>query len=195
MLRFIACAVVALAASIRIAAAEPVTYEFDKAHANLTFSYDHLGYSTTEGRFGEWNGKLVVDRENPTNSSVNFVIDIASLDTFYGPRDKHLKGPDFFHAEKYPQAFFQSTKVEKIGDNTFDVIGNLTIKNITKEVTLNVIATPIAEHPMVKKPGAGFRVSTTIKRSDFGMDLYVPYISDEVNVSFNAETVESLETN
>ncbi|WP_417684206.1 YceI family protein [Roseibium sp.] len=191
----LATSALALSLLAGAAVAEPVAYDFDKSHANLSFSYNHLGYSTTEGRFGEWEGTLLIDQDAPENSSIEFVIDVNSLDTFWADRDKHFLSADFFDAEKFPQASFKSTAVEKTGDNALKVTGDLTIKDITKPVTLDVVVAAIGEHPMAKKPAAGFAVTTTLKRSDFGMDMYVPYVSDEVQVTFHAETIEAAVSN
>jgi len=177
------------------ALAEPVAYEFDKSHANLAFSYNHLGYSTTEGRFGAWDGTLLIDKDTPANSSIEFTIDITSLDTFWADRDAHFLSADFFDAEKFPQATFKSTKVEQTGENQLEVTGDLTIKDITKPATLTVNVTAIGEHPMAKKEAAGFAISTVVKRSDYGMDMYVPYVGDEVTVTFHAETLKTDATN
>jgi len=187
----IAASALALSLAAMPALAEPVAYAFDKSHANLSFSYNHLGYSTTEGRFGEWNGTLLIDQDNPENSSIEFVIDIASLDTFFADRDKHFLSADFFDVEKFPKATFKSTKVEKVGDGKLAVTGDLTIKDITKPVTLDVDVTALGEHPMAKTPAAGFAVTTVIKRSDYGMDMYVPYVGDDVTVTFHAETLKA----
>ncbi|GGB42242.1 polyisoprenoid-binding protein [Roseibium aquae] len=170
--------------------ADPVAYEFDKSHSNLSFTYDHLGYSITDGRFGAWEAQLLIDKETPANSSINFTIDVDSLDTFWAERDAHLKSADFFDVAQYPQATFASTSVEQVGENQLAVAGDLTIKGITKPATLDVIVTAMGEHPMAKKPAAGFKVTTTIKRSDYGMDLYVPYVGDEITITFHAETLE-----
>lgn len=186
---------IALVALTGTALAEPTEYSFDKSHANLSFSYNHLGFSTTEGRFGEWDGKLVIDQENPSNSSIQFVIDVASLDTFFPDRDKHFLSADFFDVGKFPKATFKSTKVEKVGDNTLKVTGDLTIKDITKPVTLDVDVTALGEHPMAKKPAAGFAVTATVKRSDYGMDMYVPYVGDDVTVTFHGESLKAAATN
>jgi polyisoprenoid-binding protein YceI len=191
----LATSIAALAALTATAVAEPVAYEFDKSHANLSFAYNHLGYSTTDGRFGEWNGTLLIDQDTPSNSSVAFEIDVNSLDTFWADRDTHLKSPDFFDAAKFPTATFKSTKVEKVGEQQLEVTGDLTIKDITKPVTLNVTVTALGDHPMAKKPAAGFAVTTVLKRSDFGMDMYVPYVGDEVTVTFHSETLLSPTTN
>ena len=187
----IASSALALALLSGAAMADPVAYDFDKSHAILEFSYNHLGYSTTEGVFRDWNGELNIDKENPSNSSVSFTIDVKSMDTFWAERNKHFLSADFFDAEKYPEATFKSTSVEKTGDNTLKVTGDLTIKDITKPATLDVTVNQMGEHPMAKVPAAGFDVTGVIKRSDYGMDMYVPYVGDEVTVHFNGETTQA----
>lgn len=194
MIRFAASAL-ALSLLAAPAIAEPVPYDFDKSHANLSFTYNHLGYSTTDGRFGDWDGTLLIDKDTPSNSSIEFTINIDSLDTFWADRDTHLKSSDFFDAAKFPQATFKSTKVEQTGENQLDVTGDLTLRGITKPVTLTVDVLAMGDHPMAKKPAAGFAVTTVIKRSDFGMDKFVPYVGDEVTVTFHAETLVSQATN
>jgi len=191
----LAASALALSLLAAPAIAEPVAYDFDKSHANLSFTYNHLGYSTTDGRFGDWDGTLLIDKDTPANSSVEFTINIDSLDTFWADRDTHLKSPDFFDAAKFPQATFKSTKVEQTGENQLDVTGDLTLRGITKPVTLTVDVLALGDHPMAKKPAAGFAVTTVLKRSDFGMDKFVPYVGDEVTVTFHTETLLSEATN
>ncbi|MEL7527628.1 MAG: YceI family protein [Pseudomonadota bacterium] len=191
----LAASALALSLLAAPALAEPVAYDFDKSHANLSFTYNHLGYSTTDGRFGDWDGTLLIDKDTPANSSVEFTINIDSLDTFWADRDTHLKSPDFFDAAQFPQATFKSTKVEQTGENQLDVTGDLTLRGITKPVTLTVDVLALGEHPMAKKPAAGFAVTTVLKRSDFGMDKFVPYVGDEVTVTFHAETLVTEATN
>ncbi|MEO1111289.1 MAG: YceI family protein [Pseudomonadota bacterium] len=191
----LAASALALSLLAAPALAEPVVYDFDKSHANLSFTYNHLGYSTTDGRFGDWDGTLLIDKDTPANSSVEFTINIDSLDTFWADRDTHLKSPDFFDAAQFPQATFKSTKVEQTGENQLDVTGDLTLRGITKPVTLTVDVLALGEHPMAKKPAAGFAVTTVLKRSDFGMDKFVPYVGDEVTVTFHAETLVTEATN
>ncbi|GAA0781987.1 polyisoprenoid-binding protein [Roseibium denhamense] len=191
----LAASALSLSLLTSVALAEPVAYEFDKSHANLSFTYDHLGYSTTDGRFGDWDGTLMIDKETPENSSIEFTINIDSLDTFWADRDTHLKSPDFFDAAKFPQATFKSTSIEQTGENQLAVTGDLTIKGITKPTTLTVDVVGLGEHPMAKKEAAGFAVNTVIKRSDFGMDMFVPYVGDEVTVTFHAETLIADTTN
>lgn len=191
----LAASALALSLLAAPALAEPVAYDFDKSHANLSFTYNHLGYSTTDGRFGDWDGTLLIDKDTPANSSVEFTIKIDSLDTFWADRDTHLKSPDFFDAAKFPEATFKSTKVEQTGENQLDVTGDLTLRGITKPVTLTVDVLALGDHPMAKKPAAGFAVTTVLKRSDFGMDKFVPYVGDEVTVTFHTETLLSEATN
>uniref|UniRef100_UPI003BAA5833 YceI family protein n=1 Tax=Stappia sp. TaxID=1870903 RepID=UPI003BAA5833 len=190
MIRFAAPALAALVFATPVLA-EPVAYEFDKSHANLAFSYSHLGYSTTDGRFGSWEGDLVIDQDEPANSKINFTVDIDSLDTFWGERDTHFKSADFFDVAKFPKATFVSTAVEKTGDDTLSVSGDLTIKDITKPVTFDVTVNSIGEHPMAKVPAVGLDATTVVKRSDFGMDKFVPYVGDDVTITFSAEALQA----
>jgi polyisoprenoid-binding protein YceI len=172
-------------------AAEPVAYDFDKSHANLVFSYDHLGYSTTDGRFGDWEGELLIDLETPSNSKITMTVNVESMDTFWAERDTHLKSADFFGVEEHPTATFTSTNVEKTGENTLAVTGDLTIKGITKPTTFDVTVNAQGEHPMAKVPAVGLDATTVVKRTDYGMDKFVPYVGDEVTISFSAEALQA----
>lgn len=191
----LATSALALSLLAGAAYAEPVAFDFDKSHSNLSFSYNHLGYSTTDGRFGDWNGTLLIDKEKPENSSVEFTVQIGSLDTFWADRDTHLKSPDFFDAAQFPEANFKSTKVTQTGEKQLEVTGDLTLHGVTKPVTLTVDVTAMGEHPMAKKEAIGFAVSTVIKRSEFGMDKFVPYVSDDVTITFHTETLTTTATN
>lgn len=173
------------------ALAEPVAYAFDKSHANLSFSYNHLGYSTTDGRFGDWTGDLVIDLDAPENSKIAMKVDVATLDTFWEERDNHLKGADFFGVETHPQASFSSTEVRKTGDNTLEVSGDLTIKGVTKPVTFDVTVNSVGEHPMAKVPAVGLDATAVVKRSDYGMTMFLPYVGDEITISFSAEALQA----
>ena len=188
MFRFAATAVVLSLMSAPVLAA-PVSYEFDKSHSNLSFSYNHLGYSITDGRFGEWDATLTIDAEAPENSSVEFVIAADSLDTFWDARDEHFKSADFFDVANYPDITFVSTEVKKISDTELEVTGDLTIKDTTVPAVLAVEILSFGEHPMAEKQAAGFLVETTVLRSDYGMDMYTPYIGDEVSVVFSGEAL------
>ncbi|TCT42888.1 YceI family protein [Martelella mediterranea] len=188
MIRFATTAIV-LSLAAAPAFAEPVQYTFDKSHSNLSFSYNHLNYSITDGRFGDWDATLMIDADEPANSSVEFVIDADSLDTFWEARDEHFKSADFFDVAEYPEVTFKSTSVEQVSENKLEVTGDLTIKDITKPAVLEVDIMSFGEHPMAEKQAAGFNMKTVVKRSDYGMDMYVPYISDEVDVVFSGEAM------
>ncbi|MTI16959.1 polyisoprenoid-binding protein [Rhodobacteraceae bacterium RKSG542] len=184
----LAAAFVASLLSTPLAAA-PVEYNFDMSHSNLAFSYNHLGFSTTDGRFKDWQGTLVIDEEEPAKSSVDVTISIGSLDTFWPARDKHLLSGDFFDAANFPTATFKSTAVKKTGENELEVMGDLTIKGVSKPTTLYVNVNRIAEHPMAKKRTVGVTATTTVNRSEFGMGANVPYVSDEVVITINSEAM------
>ncbi|KZK81854.1 Protein YceI [Pseudovibrio sp. W64] len=169
------------------AVAEPVAYDVDMSHANLAFNYNHLGYSTTDGRFATWSPTLIIDEANPANSKVDVEIDVNSLNTFWEARDTHLKSADLFDVAKFPSATFKSTKVEQVGEKKLEVTGDLTIRGITKPTVLEVVVNQLGEHPMAKKQAVGLDATTTIKRSDFGMAMAVPYVSDEVNINISFE--------
>ncbi|QQM31756.1 polyisoprenoid-binding protein [Martelella lutilitoris] len=188
MFRFATTAVVLSMMSAPVLAA-PVSYEFDKSHSNLSFSYNHLGYSITDGRFDDWDATLTIDAEVPESSSVEFVIAADSLDTFWDARDEHFKSADFFDVENYPEIAFTSTEVKKLSDAELEVTGDLTIKDITKPAVLTVEVLSFGEHPMAEKQAAGFLMEATVLRSDYGMDMYTPYIGDEVSVVFSGEAL------
>ncbi|PLX39638.1 MAG: polyisoprenoid-binding protein [Hyphomicrobiales bacterium] len=183
----VAASALAGAALTAPAQAEPAAYAFDKSHANVTFTVNHLGFSTVHGRFNDFDGTLMLDEENPSASSVSVTIPVESLATFWGPRDEHLKSPDFFNAAANPAITFASTSVEKTGDMTLAVTGDFTLLGVTKPVTLDVTVTKIAPNPMSGTKTVGFHATTTIKRTDFGMNTFVPAISDEVPVVIDFE--------
>lgn len=186
----IATLTAAAALFITPALAAPTDFEFDKSHTNISFSIDHFGFSKTDGRFAQWDGTLVIDQENPANSEVAVVIKTDSLDTFFPDRDTHLKSPDFFNVQQFPEITFNSTDVEKTGDETLKITGDLTILGVTKPAILDVKVTKIGESPITKKLTVGFDASTTIKRSEFGMNTFAPAIGDEVTVRIHSETTK-----
>jgi polyisoprenoid-binding protein YceI len=169
------------------AVAAPVEYVFDPTHTQIEFTYSHLGFSNITGRFDTVEGKLVYDPENPSASSAEATLQIASLDTGVDKLDAHLKASDFFDAEKFATATFKSTAVAAAGEGKLSLTGDLTIHGVTRPVTFDVTINKIAEHPMRKVPSAGFDATATIKRSDFGVGNYAPAISDEVTIEITVE--------
>lgn len=179
----------ALAAASFAAAAAPVTYKMDPNHTDVVASWSHFGFSNPIAHFGQVDGTITHDADNVGQSSVSVTIPLAGLNSHVARFDEHLRSADFFDAAKYPTITFKSTKVEAAGDNKLRVIGDLTIKGITKPAVLDVTINKIGEQPMAKRPAAGFAATTVIKRSDFGVDKYAPNVSDEVTISITTEAV------
>ena len=162
-------------------------YGLDDHHAYISFTYSHIGYSTPHIGFRNFDANLTLDSENPQNSEIEVVIDTTSIDSRVDEFNGHLRGSNFFDTDNYPQATFTSTSIEGTGEDTFNVTGDLTIKDVTKSVTLEATLNKAAMHPMRKIPAVGFSAETTIMRSDFGLDRAVPAVGDEVTIYITVE--------
>lgn len=189
MFRKLALAAALAAVSFTAAAADK--YEFDGSHTNVVFSWTHFGLSNPSARFAKVEGEVLLDTADLTKSSVSVTIPVDSLRTDLPKFDEHLRSGDFFDLARFPAATFKSTKVEKAGDNKLKVTGDLTIHGVTKSTVLDVTVNKIGDHPMAKKPAAGFDAVTTVKRSDFGMGNYVPNVSDDVKIHITTETLKA----
>jgi polyisoprenoid-binding protein YceI len=176
------------AAWVGSASAAPVSYNVDGSHTFPRFSYSHFGYSTQLSSFRNTTGKVVFDAEAKTGS-VDITIDMKAVNTGFEVFDAHLQGEDFFDTAKFPTATFKSTKVVFEGDKPKSVEGNLTIKGVTKPVTLTVTGFLSMPHPMMKKPAIGANAFTNVKRSEFNAGKYVPYVGDEVRIDIALEAV------
>jgi len=188
MFKRLALAVVLVSASAAAFAA-PVTYKIDANHTNVTASWNHFGFSNPIANFGQVEGAITYDPDNVGTSKVEVTIPLAGLDTRVAKFDEHLRSADFFDAEKYPAITFKSTKVEAAGDKKLRVFGDLTVHGVTKPVVLDTTINKIGEQPMAKRAAAGFDATTTIKRSDFGVDKYAPNVSDNVTIRITTEAV------
>ncbi|MBU3724713.1 MAG: YceI family protein [Burkholderiaceae bacterium] len=180
--------VIALAAATSAYAA-PQTYVVDSTHTFSRFSYSHFGYSTQLSRFNKNTGKVVFDKAAKTGS-VDILIDMKSVDTGYATFDEHIQGEDFLDTAKYPTATFKSTKVVFEGDKPAKVEGNLTIKGVSKPVTLNVTSFHAMPHPMLKKDAIGANAWTVIKRSEFNAGKFAPHVGDEVRIDVAIEAIK-----
>ncbi|MEZ3500324.1 YceI family protein [Pantoea sp. KPR_PJ] len=178
-------AVTALYVPLSQAAAQQ--YELDPAHTSVIMTWTHFGFSHPTADIADTKGTLVFDSENPAASRVDVTLPITHIDSHVAALTKEFKGPEYFDTAKYPTATFHSTKVVAKGDNKFDVEGNLTLKGITKPVTLHATLNKQGEHPMVKKQAIGFDATGTIKRSDFKLDKYVPAVGDDVTLTISTE--------
>ncbi len=174
-------------ASNAFAAAE--TYIIEPTHTLPRFEYNHLGYSQQLSRFDKTSGKIVLDRAAHTGS-VEVTIDATSVNSGVDMFNKHLQGPDFFDAEAYPTITYKSSKLVFDKDNLVAVEGELTLKGVTKPVTLTVTSFKCAMHPMRKKEACGATATAKVKRSDFNMGKYVPAVSDEVTLTLPVEALK-----
>jgi polyisoprenoid-binding protein YceI len=185
--RFASVAAAAAGVVLGSAAFAADIYVFDKGHTEIRFSWSHFGISRMSGMMLDFDGALNFDAAAPENSKLRFTGKTNSVWTHVKELDNHLQGADFFDARKYPEISFMTTKVEKTGDKTGKITGDLTIKGVTKPVTLDAELKFNGPHPYDKKPVLGFEARTTIKRSDFKVDGGIPFVSDEIEITINTE--------
>jgi polyisoprenoid-binding protein YceI len=169
------------------------TYNFDKAHSSIGFRVKHMGLVDVPGYFRDFTGTVKYDGKDATKSTVEFTAKMESVDTGVAGRDKHLRNADFFEVEKYPEMTFKSTKIEKKGKN-YLLTGDLTIKGVTKQVTLPFTVAGFATDQRGTKMGAV--AETTINRRDFGVNYGsnlpsgVAVLSDDIKVVLNIEAAK-----
>lgn len=171
-------------------------WELDTAHTTATFSVRHLMVSTVKGEFDKVSGTVHLDDANPTKSTVEIVIDAASINTRNAQRDGHLKSPDFFDVAKHPQLTFKSTKIEKAGKDKFKVVGDLTMRGTTRPITLQVSGPTAAIKDPMGRSVRGVVATGKLSRKDWGLVWNKAVegggvlVSDEVQLEINAELVE-----
>lgn len=169
------CTALAFVASAQIAAAADA-YKIDPQHTWVGFAINHAGWSSAIGKFGATSGDIVFDKDDVTKSSVKAEIDAKSIDTNFADRDKDLNSPDFLNTAEFPTITFESTAIEKTGDKTGKITGNLTIIGVSKPVTLDV--TWNAEQPLpwdAKVLKSGFSATGIVKPADYGMGKVAEY--------------------
>ena len=175
-----------------------MSWTIDPAHAQITFSARHMMIMNVSGGFENFEGSVDFDEQDPTNSSVEVKIEVASLNTNESQRDEHLKSADFLDAEKYPYITFKSKRIEKIDDSHGRIIGDLTIRDVTKEVVLETEYLGQAQSPW-GTTSAGFNAHTKINRKDFGLTWNVALetggvlVGDEVSINIELELVKQPE--
>jgi polyisoprenoid-binding protein YceI len=143
-------------------------WNIDAVHSNVRFTVPHLVISEVEGSFKKFSGEVVAAKPDFTDAAVNFTIDVNSIDTDNEMRDKHLKADDFFNAGQFPTATFKSTSFRKVSGNKYKLAGNLTIRNVTKPVTFDVVYGGTAKDGYGNTK-AGFKATTVINRFDYGL--------------------------
>lgn len=172
-----------------VASAAPETFVIDGTHTFPRFSYSHFGFSKQLSRFDTTKGTIVLDKAAKTGS-VDVIIATKSVDTGYSVFDGHIQGEDFLNTEAFPVATFKSTKVNFEGEQPTSVEGNLTLKGITKPVTLTLDSFQMMPHPMLKKNAIGANASAKISRTEFNMGKYAPYVGDEVTLDIAVEAIK-----
>ena len=183
-----AALIISAAAAAPVLAA-PETYTVDGTHTFPRFSYSHFGLSTQISRFDSTTGTVTLDKAAKTGA-VDITIDMTSVNTGYETFDGHIQGEDFLDTAKYPAATFKSTKVTFEGDKPVAIDGNLTIKGVTKPVTLQVTHFTTMPHPMLKKDSIGADATTVIKRSEFNAGKFAPNVGDDVTITVSLEAIK-----
>ncbi len=166
-------------------------YHFDKSHTNIMWFASHMGFSDSMGQFMDFDGKIILDHDNPDQSSVTFTLKTASIMTGLPEFDKHLKTADFFDVEKYPTARFVSKKVTLLDENLAQVEGDFTLLGRTLPLVLKVRLNKRAMDIQKNIMRTGFSVKTTVKRSRWGMKKYLPFVGDQVKIRIEAEALIS----
>ena len=187
-LKHLSVASALFAAVMSSAVAAPVTYNVDQSHTYPRFSYSHLGLSSQTSSFSKTTGTVVFDAAAKTGS-VDITIDMKTVNTGFADFNGHIQGEDFLDTAKFPTATFKSTRVVFDGDKPKSIEGVLTIKGVSKPVTLTVTSFAALQHPMAKKQALGANAFTVIKRSEFNAGKYVPLVSDEVRIDISIEAI------
>jgi polyisoprenoid-binding protein YceI len=185
MKKFLVLAGLAAALALPSLAAT-TTWNLDPFHSNAQFTVRHLGISNVQGDFTKISGTVAIDDADIAKSTVNVTIDATSVDTRVSRRDDDLKSPNFFDVAKYPTITFQSTKVTRAGDGKLTITGNLTIKDVTKEVTLDVTG-PSAPVTAMGGQHRGFSASTKINRQDFHVSADPGMVGDDIAIQIDCE--------
>lgn len=175
--------------AVSSAIAAPETYVLDSSHTFPRFSYSHFGLPTQLSHFDKTSGKVVFDKVAKTGS-VDIVIDTKSVNTGFTTFNEHIQGEDFLDTARFPTAIFKSSKVVFEGDKPSKIEGNLTLKGVTKPVTLTVTSFLAMPHPMMKKDAIGANAYTVIKRSEFNAGKFAPHVGDEVRIDVAIEAIK-----
>lgn len=162
-------------------------YELDSDHAALLFKVDHLGLSTFVGRFEKFDATLDFDPENMSASRLEAVIDMASINVNNPEFASTIKGGDWFNIESYPQAIYRTQSVGKVDGNRVEYIGELTFLGKTNPVVIWVTFRGGAMNMLTGRYTLGFSASGEFKRSDFGLDNYIPAVGDLIELEIHAE--------
>jgi polyisoprenoid-binding protein YceI len=163
------------------------SYVLDPAHGKITWSVDHMGFSTYVGQFTNVAANLDLNVRNPAASKLDASVKMDSVGTFHQGLDTHLKTSDFFDTAKYPTATFRATGIRMIDADSANITGNLTLRGVTKPIVIEADFNQAGVNPVDKMYSVGFDGRAKIKRSDFGINYGLPVLGDEVILHFEAE--------
>jgi polyisoprenoid-binding protein YceI len=181
----------AAAALLAAAPLYAVTYMFEPQHTQGVIRWNHLGFANPTAQFNNVEGTLEFDQADPTRSSVMVSIPLTSMSTGVPDLNDDFRSSDFFDFAKFPAATFKSSRVEKGAmQDTLKVVGDLSLHGITKPIALDVTINKIGTNPRNHVPTVGFEAMATLNRSDFGLGLFVPQVSDEIHIHITAEAAE-----
>ncbi|NND90328.1 MAG: polyisoprenoid-binding protein [Granulosicoccus sp.] len=167
------------------------SYKLDPTHAYINFQYSHLGLSHPTLGFDDFTVDLNLDSADPTKSILLVKIDSRSIITGSAILKEGLEAEELFDVTNHPEILYQSTRIEKAGDDAYTVAGDLTIKGESRPVTLDVTINGAMNHPVTGKPVMGIDATGMLLRSDFGLDKFVPAVGDEVTIEISAELVKA----
>ena len=171
-------------------------WTLDTAHSGITFSVRHMVVAKVRGRFAAWTGTVEIDEADPGRSRVEVEIDASSIDTGLAQRDQHLRSADFLDVEQFPTLRFQSKRIENVRGDRFDVIGELTLHGVTRELTLAVERGGQAKDPWGNQR-AGFSATAAILRSDFGLtwnqalETGGVLVADRIEIELDVQAVQT----
>jgi polyisoprenoid-binding protein YceI len=165
-------------------------YVLENTHGYITFSYSHMGFSHPQVAFNSFTVDVQLNADDPTKSEVKVSIDPNSIDSRVPDLDKYLTSEKSFNTAAHPSIGFESTAITMTSATKARIDGNLTIKGISKPVTLDTRLNKAAVHPMRKVPVLGLDATTTVKRSEFGLGEYVPMVGDDVTITISVELMK-----
>src|SRR5690625_594979 len=171
-------------------------WEIDPTHSEVQFKVKHLVISTVTGSFHSYNGTIETDGDNFENAKATFTADIDSISTKNEDRDQHLKSDDFFNAKEYPQLKFESTNFKKVGDQSYKVTGDITIRDVTKEIELDVVHGGTVGDPYGQTK-AGFEVTGSINRKEFNLTWNAVteagnvVVGDKIKLQLNVQFIKN----
>lgn len=171
------------------------TWKLDGSHSSIEFVVKHMMVSRTKGRFTAFDGEIELDEANLANSSVKVEIDVASIDTHDEKRDAHLRSADFFDVDNFPKITFVSTELTPRGGDAFQLIGDLTIRDVTERVVINAEKTGASTSPWGQQV-VGFEGSTEVNRKDFGLTWNVALetggflVGDTIKINLEVEAIK-----